>query len=634
MHDASSQDRLQRFPSVALQIEAGGRATIVNPGEEYAHRLRAREAQVDQHERLHVRLSNLRLGVFVVGVVIAWSSLYLDAFSARWLLAPFAVFVAIAIHHGRVRRSRLRAERAGAFYKRGLARIEDRWIGQGQSGDRFHDPHHVYSADLDLFGTGSVFELLSTARTRMGENALARWLLAPASLTEIRERQIGISELRELLDFREDLALLGEDAEVGVHPEPLLKWAEASNQLSQAWLLPVAALLPVLLICAAVVWDIWGLASPFVLILLVEVGVTRALGGRLREVLSGAENAFDDLKLLAALLARVECEPFRTKALQALIHRLSSHDLPASRTIDQLSTIVQLIESRRNPILAVLDLPLMYSVQLALAAERWRNRHGCAVRAWLEALGEIEALISLASYSYEHPDDPLPEFIDGPATFDGIALGHPLIPNATCVRNDVSIAGATRVLLISGSNMSGKSTLLRTIGVNTVLAMAGAPVRAQYLRLTPLQVGASIRINDSLHEGSSRFYAEITRLRQLLTLGAGSAPLLFLLDEMLQGTNSRDRRVGAEGVVQAYLEQGGVGLISTHDLALSDIDSAAGDRLRNMHFQDELLDGRMTFDFKLREGIVTKSNGIELMRAIGLKVGRPEADGTATRRDL
>ena len=242
------------------------------------------------------------------------------------------------------------------------------------------------------------------------------------------------------------------------------------------------------------------------------------------------------------------------------------------------------------------------------------------VRAWVSALGEVEALLSIAAYSYEHPSDPFPELVDGPAAFQGSQLGHPLIPAAQCVRNDVDFSAPTRVLLVSGSNMSGKSTLLRTVGVNTVLAMAGAPVRAQRMRLTPLQIGASIRINDSLHEGSSRFYAEITRLRQIYGLEERSPALLFLLDELLQGTNSRDRLIGAEGIVRAFVERGAIGLISTHDLALTDIGGLAEGTLRNVHFEDELRDGQLKFDFRLRKGVVTRSNGIELMRSIGLKV--------------
>ncbi|MGH8238083.1 MAG: MutS-related protein, partial [Steroidobacteraceae bacterium] len=309
-----------------------------------------------------------------------------------------------------------------------------------------------------------------------------------------------------------------------------------------------------------------------------------------------------------------------TALSKRLLAQLSSHGIRASAAISRLGTVVQFIESRRNFIIAILELPLLYSVHTALAAERWRRQHGHAVRVWLQAIGDLEALISLSSYSYEHPADPFPELVEGEASFDASAIGHPLLPSATCVRNDVAIAGELRVLLISGSNMSGKSTLLRTVGINTVLAMAGAPVRARKLRLAPLQVGANIRNNDSLHEGSSRFYAEITRLRHLNELAARTPPLLFLLDEVLQGTNSRDRFIGAQGVIRALLARGAIGLVTTHDLALTEIDAGGSGRLRNQHFQDELQDGRMKFDFKLHEGIVTKSNGLELMRSIGLDV--------------
>jgi DNA mismatch repair ATPase MutS len=297
---------------------------------------------------------------------------------------------------------------------------------------------------------------------------------------------------------------------------------------------------------------------------------------------------------------------------------LSSHSIGASAAFSRLATIVNFIESRRNPFLQPFMLPLMYPLQAALAAERWRAAHGNAIRAWLDVLGEIEALVSLARYSYEHPEYPFPEFIEGAAAFQADELGHPLIPAAARVCNDVDLSGSTRVLLVSGSNMSGKSTLLRAVGINTVLAMAGAPVCAKRLQLTPLQIGASIRVNDSLHEGSSRFYAEITRLRQLFEPAA--LPLLYLLDELLQGTNSSDRRIGAQGVIRALLERGAIGLVSTHDLALTEIAGLDAHALVNVHFEDEFIDGKLKFDFKLRNGIITKSNGIELMRSIGLDV--------------
>jgi DNA mismatch repair ATPase MutS len=286
----------------------------------------------------------------------------------------------------------------------------------------------------------------------------------------------------------------------------------------------------------------------------------------------------------------------------------------------RLATLVMLSEQRKNLMVGWLRVPLLYSLHVALAMERWRRAYGSAVREWMEAAGRFEALSSLAQYGFEHPDDPFPGFLQGRACLRAQGIGHPLIPRSQCVRNDVSLSDPTRLWLVSGSNMSGKSTLLRAIGLNTVLAMAGAPVRAAVFELTPLQVGASIRINDSLREGSSRFYAEITRLRQLKDLSGRDPPLLFLIDEMLQGTNSNDRRVGAEGVLGALVEEGAIGLATTHDLALTEISGLSGGVLRNMHFEDHLEDGRMRFDYRLREGVVTKSNGLELMRAIGLRV--------------
>jgi hypothetical protein len=588
--------------------------------EEYARRLRAREAELGQLEKLHERVGSGRLGLGVVIVLLVWAAFFQRALSPLWLLVPVAGFIALVLYHAAVRRRRLRAERVASYYKHGLARVEDRWSAQGSTGERFATAAHLYAADLDLFGKDSLFQLLSLARTRMGEDTLAGWLLGPASLETIKARQASIAELRGQLDLREEVAVLGDTAEVGVRPEALLAWAQAPNELPHGWLLWAGLLLPALALAAAVIWGVLGFMTPFVLIVLIEAGVAYSLRHRMAAVLRDTDYAFHDLKLFAGLLLRIERGAFAAPALQDLVRRLGSHSLSASETVARLARVVDFNDARSNPFLRPLDVPLLYSVHVALAAERWRRDHGKVVREWVEAVGEFEALSSLAGYSYEHPDDPFPEFIAGPARFSAAELGHPLIPAARCVRNNVSLEQPTRILLVSGSNMSGKSTLLRTVGINTVLAMAGAPVRARSLRLTPLTVGASIRVNDSLHEGSSRFYAEITRLREIHALLGGALPVLFLLDELLQGTNSKDRLIGAEGIVRAFVTAGAIGLVSTHDLALTEISDLAPGTLRNVHFQDELAQGQMRFDFTLREGVVTRSNGIELMRAVGLKV--------------
>ncbi len=589
------------------------------PAEEYVRRRTDREARVSKFQKIHIQLGNLRLLLAVCAAVLAWAAFRPHYLSPWWLIIPGAAFVGLGIWHSRVLRSRELAERAVAFYDRGLARMEDRWSGTGESGERFADPHHVYSGDLDLFGDASLFQLLSSARTRMGEETLAGWLLAPSKSDEIRKRHAVVSELRPELDLREDLAVLGEDARVGVHPEDLMKWAKSPNQMTALWLAWVAPVLAVFAVLGAIAWAVWDIAFPFVAVVVVEAIFTYRLKAPLESVLHGTENAFHDLDLLSGVLARLESHNSHGPELQKLQQELLSGHTRASSAIAKLRSLVDMINSRHNVFVRIIDAPLMYSVQVAFAAERWRRAHGQAVRRWAGIVGELEALLSIAGYSFEHPADPFPEFVEGDAAFEAEELGHPLLASVACVRNSVSL-GAVRVLLISGSNMSGKSTLLRAVGINTVLAMAGAPVRARQLRLTPLRVGASIRVNDSLQEGSSRFYAEITRLRQIYDLAGGNPPLLFLLDELLQGTNSKDRRIGGEGVVRALVERGSIGMVSTHDLALTDIGGALDGHLRNVHFQDELANGRITFDYRLRDGVVTKSNGLELMRSIGLNV--------------
>ncbi len=580
-------------------------------------------------DNVHASFGSLTLKQFISGWAIfafCWSCSKLPpsfstseptSFSARWLLVPVALFIAVAVFHSKILQRQSLAKRAVDFYRHGLSRIEDRWQGMGQLGDRFDISTHLYAADLDLFGHGSLYQLLSVARTRMGEDTLASWLLQPSPLPAILERHTSLADLRSRIDYREDMAILSDNLQTGVHPAELTQWAQSPRQLKSRFVRWLALLLSILMLVAAAFWIDTGVKAPFFTVVFFEGILVLLHRSRVESILHQTEHALDDLQLLSSLLARMEQEPFAAPALLALKECLSTSSSTASQAIARLDTICQHIQSLENPLMRLLDIPFLYSVQLAFVADAWRHRYGSAVIAWLAAIGEMEALLSLATYSYEHPADPFPDFLSSKPAFRAVALGHPLIPDSRCVRNDIALGDQQRVVLISGSNMSGKSTLMRAVGINTVLAMAGAPVRAGSLRLTPLRVGASILVNDSLQKGSSRFYAEITRLRHIRDLADQDPPLLFLLDELLQGTNSRDRLIGAEGIVNALLTTNAIGIISTHDLALT---ALKGDSIHNMHFQDEIEDGKMKFDFKLRNGPVTRSNGVELMRLIGLDV--------------
>jgi hypothetical protein len=573
-------------------------------------------------EEIQGRVSVARLMLAAVALVLAWAAWGEHWLPAVWVLAPVVAFICAVAYHAVLRRRYIKIGRAAQFYRRGIARLEDRWAGDGNRGERFADPHHVYSADLDLFGEGGLFELLCAARTRMGEETLARWLLAPADVAEIGRRQAGVLDLRDRLDLRERIATLGSERDPVLQPEGLLAWADAPPALEMAWVRWVAYLLPVSCGAALSTGLLIGIWTPLLLVLTLEAIALHRLREPLRRILSPAERAFDfeGLKTFVGLLLEIERARFDSAPMRALADGLSSEAIRASARMSRLAFLVMLAEQRKNLMVGWLQVPLLYTLHVALAVERWRHAHGTSVRRWVETVGRFEALSSLAQHSFERPDDPFPTFVEGRARLKGQGLGHPLIPQSQCVSNDVSLEDPVRVWLISGSNMSGKSTLLRTVGLNVVLAMAGAPVRAQVFELTPLQVGASIRVNDSLREGSSRFYAEITRLRQLKDLSAREPWLLFLIDEMLQGTNSNDRRIGAEGILGALVGQGAIGCATTHDLALTELGGLGDGVLRNMHFEDHMEDGQMRFDYRLREGVVTKSNGLELMRAVGLRV--------------
>jgi hypothetical protein len=407
-----------------------------------------------------------------------------------------------------------------------------------------------------------------------------------------------------------------------LNPEVLIEWSEKESVLPRGLWRAVMALLAVAAAAGIVYYVETAALWPLLSVMAVEAMVLAWLRRRAHSVIEGVDCNAEGVILFSQILQRLERESFSSPRLQELAAELKQGKEPASKAIRQFARIVNWIDASDSVIAKMSELPFLYSVQVGMAAEAWRRRWGAKMRRWAELTGEMEALLSLATYSYEHPADPFPEFADakeGVGFFDGEELGHPLIATEKCVRNSVRLDTQTRVLLVSGSNMSGKSTFLRVVGINTVLAMAGAPVRGARLRLTPLQIGTRIRSTDSLQEGRSSFYTEILHIRKVFDAAKEAVPMVFLFDELLEGTNSKDRRIGAEGLIQGLLKRRAIGVVTTHDLALTEIAAAVGNVLRNMHFEDQVVDGKMRFDYKLREGVVEKSNALELMRLIGLE---------------
>lgn len=593
-----------------------------DPRTEYTQRLTSRQTALETEQQQSRKLWIARRIMFAVIAVLG--VLAFDSHIAAWWIAlPVVAFIALMAIHQRVLGEIERLTRSAKFYERGLARIDDNWAGSGETGKQFADKLHPYAEDLDLFGQGSLFELLSTARTRAGEAKLAAWLKSPANVAEVRARQAAVEELRSRLDLREDLALLGAEIRTGVHTEEVEAWGKAAPVFTMKQLRVLAAFTAItglLTIAAVVVWITFGVRLPalaaiaFVLFFYARYSRTTAA------IISAVERPSRDLNLLAGILERLEREPFASPRLATLRTRLDTEGLPPSKQIARLSKLIEILGWAKNQFFAPVAFLLLLPAQIAVAIERWRQTTGTHIGEWLDAVAEIEALNSLASFAYERPNNPFPELVETEACFVGEALGHPLLAADRCIRNDVRMDSRRQLMIVSGSNMSGKSTLMRTVGVNVVLALAGAPVCARRLRVSPLNIGASIHILDSLQTGASRFYAEITRLKQIVELTNDKLPLLFLLDEILSGTNSHDRRIGAEAVVRSLVKRGAIGLVTTHDLALTRIADSLDERAANVHFEDRLENGKMIFDYRMQPGVVQRSNALELMRAVGIEV--------------
>lgn len=587
---------------------------------EYKKRLAKRYEDLRALEARENRLANGRMAVFLAGCAIAFVA-YRSGGGLGYLFVaiPVTYFLWLMIRHDQTLRGIRRARGGATFYEMGLNRINDQWKGQGTSGEGLFPDDHPYAADLDLYGEGSLFELLSTARTRAGEQRLADWLATGASPGTLRARHGAVDELRAKLDLREELALFGDENHAKVHPRELIEWANADPILPTRILRPAASAVGVFGALSLLGMSYVGPAP-----LLISMLASGAVMGLYAKVVAKIFKAIDrpsrELALISQVVRQFEEQTFQSDLLVQLQAELRAAPSKASTAIAKLHRIVYWTESLGNMMLAPFAFLLVLPIQFGYQLERWRKVHGPEIERWLDALGELEALLALSCYAYEHPSDPFPEFVEAGTIFDGDGLKHPLIPESECISNSVRLDDETKLLIVSGSNMSGKSTLLRSIGINVVLAQAGAPVRAKSVSLSPCNLGATLRIQDSIHLGRSRFYAEIAKLGNLAKMGTPERPLLFLLDELLHGTNSHDRAVGGEAVLKQFVEAGGIGLVTTHDISLTGIEPKFDGHARNIHFRDEVVDGELRFDYTVQQGPVQKGNALALMRAVGLNV--------------
>jgi hypothetical protein len=521
-----------------------------------------------------------------------------------------------------------REQRLLVLYDRNLHRADGSETQSGRTGlepgQKLRTPGHLYDRDFDLLGDNSLFGLLSTVRTGLGERGLARYLLEPATHEESVQRQQSVKELLPQTELRDRIALLGASSFQQVNASFFDQWlADPPPTFHPAWrvaLLLTAALNTALILAGIVHSLAWGTVLPnLALTLCIQSAICLYLRSRVVPLLKTTTRFQQHLRLIGDGLALMRSTSFTTPRLIHLQHA-ALEPANADKLLKSLESHLSIVEQRTKEWFFVPSLLLAAGTQTAISLANWKRTHADQMRTWLAAWGEFEALNALATFAFEHPTESgehcWPDLL--PPThaplYEARSLAHPLLPNP--IPNDIALGPATRFYLVSGSNMAGKSTLLRSIGINAVLAYAGAPVQAQSLRLTPLALSASLALTDSLAEGRSKFLAEVERLAAIAQLSA-TRPVLFLVDEIFSGTNSGDRRSAAGAVLDRLLANQAIGALSTHDLALTDLVTPANAG-RNVHMASPDPDDPLAFDYKLRPGINTASSARAILRLLGI----------------
>ncbi len=606
------------------------------PAVDYAQRAAHADRDAAALGRRSRHLSYLRLGaaaLAAVGVVLLATGRGGPSAILLATLGP-ACFVALAIHHAGVERRRERAAGFAVLNREARARFERRWDALPAPWQFGPLDEHPYAADLDVFGHALIAQLAGGVHTPTGRRALTAWLLSidQATLRDVRDRQAAVRELAPALDFRQDLALAARATphDAGEHElGAFVAWAEGDSWLlARPWIPLLAVALGAVTVAGAILYYGEWIRGPWFVITATLGWLLRASVQTPLEATNAGAGGERALRGWSALVRLVGAQRWHSPPLAAA-HGVLEHEhvRGALRSLEQG---VALADFRLS---TWLYLPVqtltLWDLHVWWALERWRARHGRHVRGWLEAIGRVEALSALASIAHDHPGWAFPTLVDTPSPdalrLDATALGHALLPNGTRVTNDVAIGPKGRFLLVTGSNMSGKSTLMRAVGVNVVLAHAGAPVCATALQLPLMALHTSMRVADSLERGLSLFMASLVRLERIVRAAREAPqarPVCYLLDEVLQGTNSAERRVAVRTIVDHLLASWAIGIVTTHDLDLAH-DPAFAAHADSVHLQETLAGTgdavTMTFDYRLRPGPASGGNALQLLRLLGLR---------------
>jgi hypothetical protein len=577
------------------------------------------------------RVATLRLVTFLVTVAVAGVAIWRRAFAPGALAVAFlAAFVVLVAYHVRLGRRRRRAMLLVQINDEGRRRLSRDWDGLPLRHELTADAAHPYAADLDVLGRASLLHLLDTTTSPMGTEQLRDWLLEPAEAAVVRERQAAVAELAGLVELREELQFLGRDqGEEGPDPEPFLRWAEDGRWLARRPVLRwCARVSPALLWASLAAWLLRAVPVPaWPVFVALNALIWLRLGPGTEQVLSTVREQYGPFGRYARQLSVLATMDASAPLLCRLRESVRVDGVPGDRLVRRLDSILGWAVPQGSLQHFAVQLLFLWNVHALDAVERWQRRVGGRARPWLNAIGEVEALAALGGLAHDNPTWTFPDLDAAADRITAVQAGHPLIEPGRRVDNDVTLGPPGTFLLVTGSNMSGKSTLLRTMGANVVLAAAGAPVCARRLHLPPALVWTSMRIEDSLEQGVSYFLAEVRRLKRIVDAATASGetpPLVcYLLDEVLQGTNTAERQIAARAIIGLLTRQRVVGAVSTHDLTLADSPELSAIAQR-VHFRETVTVGEdgpgMTFDYRLRPGLATSTNALRLLEMIGLSV--------------
>jgi DNA mismatch repair ATPase MutS len=591
----------------------------------FANRMQYFRRREEKQMKLFNRLSNIRMFVFLIGAGI--TSLCFSKTASLYgyvaLCVSLILFCYFVFQHQKIARDLKKIGCKIEINKKYLSRMDGNWTDFTESGHEFIDPNHPYTSDLDIFGVKSLFQWINITHTFFGRKALKDLLAAPEKDVQlIQNRQKAVIELSEKDSFVEELQCVGMlAAEVKNNPASLIAYAEDSSRLcKRKWLKSILYLLPAATILMLTLFFCNVPISIYIpLTLIIIQMIVTAIGFSSNSLTLYTVHQFkENVEAFHHFIQLIEKENFQDEYLiQLQANLICDAKKSASFQIKRLNKIVTACELRYNFIsFCLMNFLLLWDFHCVFALETWKKENGNLIKNWLQTIGQFEALASLGVISQIHPQWSFPIFAELNLLFSAVEVGHPLIVEAKSVRNNIEVNN--NICIITGSNMSGKTTLLRTIGINLVLAYSGAPVCASKLECSIMDIFTSMRISDDLNSGISTFYAELLRIKMIIDFSHNKQNMIFLIDELFRGTNSRDRIIGATSVLKNLNKNWIIGLISTHDFELCNLENETDDKIVNYHFTESYTNNEIRFDYKLRSGRCTTTNAKYLMKMVGI----------------